>query len=304
MKAALLLSVVLGVLATSANASVERSYSVGDPAATDDSDANGPIIFDVMVQPGSLVPSNGRVFPDRRTENLRLEVSELSLALRSDEPDPEIFYKRGMVYARLRDHDRAIADFEEATKLNPDHHQAYNEQGRSYAAKGQLDRALTSFDKAIAIQPDYGVAYDYRGRIYARKRQNAKAIANYDAAIRINPDDTRSLNDSCWTRAVIRIELKKALEHCDRAVSLRPLNGNYLDSRAFVHFRLGQFAQAIADYDAALTRHPNSRGALLYMRGVAKLRLGDRTGGNIDVAGSKTLNPRAAAQFASYGIRP
>ena len=58
------------------------------------------------------------------------------------------FYDRGMGYALIRapQHDRAIADFDEATKLNPHRADYFWWRGHVYAAKGQYDRAIADYD--------------------------------------------------------------------------------------------------------------------------------------------------------------
>jgi tetratricopeptide (TPR) repeat protein len=236
-------------------------------------------------------------------EDINKQIAEITQTIVSDPKDVKNFLDRGRLYIDLRDVDHAIADYMRATQLDPEYFAAFSELGNGYAAKGQLDRAIEAYDRAIAIKPDFAIAYNNRGRIYDRRRDYTRAIADYDRAVRYAPDNVRALNDACWTRAVVGRELDKALVACDRAISLRPLNANYLDSRGFVYFRLGRFADAISDYSAALARDPKM-AATLYMRGVAKLRLGEKASGNIDIAGAKVLNARVDAQFTGYGVKP
>ena len=41
----------------------------------------------------------------------------------------------------------------------------------------------------------------------------------------------------------------------------------------------------------------------LYGRGIAKLKKGDATGGNADIAAAKAIRPEIADEFARYGVQ-
>jgi hypothetical protein len=62
-----------------------------------------------------------------------------------------------------------------------------------------------------------------------------------------------------------------------------------------------QWDSAIADYNTALRIEPKLPTAL-YGRGFAKLKKGDLTGGNADIAAAKTAEPDIAGEFSHYGL--
>src|ERR1700721_1336437 len=75
---------------------------------------------------------------------------------------------RGFAYDVKGDHDRAIADYNEAIRLKPDYAQAvrfkpdyaiaFKNRGLAYNAKGDRDLAIADFNEAIRLKPDYAVA--------------------------------------------------------------------------------------------------------------------------------------------------
>lgn len=68
-----------------------------------------------------------------------------------------------------------------------------------------------------------------------------------------------------------------------------------------VHLRRGEFAAAIADYDAALKLQPKLAPSL-YARGLARQVSGDKAGGVADIQAATAIDPQVGAWMKSYGI--
>ena len=54
---------------------------------------------------------------------------------------------------RKGQYERAIADFDQAIKLNPKFASAYSNRGFSYEHKGEKKRAMADYRKAIELHP-------------------------------------------------------------------------------------------------------------------------------------------------------
>ena len=75
-------------------------------------------------------------------------------------PSERVFYfYRGRAWYSKGTHDRAIADLDEAIRIDPNFADAYNERGRVWLAKGEYDKAITQFDEAIRLKPSERVFY-------------------------------------------------------------------------------------------------------------------------------------------------
>jgi tetratricopeptide (TPR) repeat protein len=115
------------------------------------------------------------------------------MAIENDNPAGAEFYdKRGNEYLAKREWEKAIADFNEAIRLDPEG-SGYHSRGLCYDAKGDYDNAIADFSTAIRLRPDNSVQYESRGEAYLGKGDYDKAVADFSEAIRKRqksfPDD-------------------------------------------------------------------------------------------------------------------
>ncbi len=64
------------------------------------------------------------------------------------------YMNRGVAYGGKGEHDRAIADYDQAIRLNPQNVIAYSTRGLAYNNKGDYDRAIVDFDQAVRLAPE------------------------------------------------------------------------------------------------------------------------------------------------------
>jgi Caspase domain/TPR repeat/Tetratricopeptide repeat len=98
------------------------------------------------------------------------------------------FNNLGNAYDKIGDHERAIADYSEAIRLNPRYDSAYRNRGKAYHAKHEYDLAIADFDKAISLKPE-ALAYTNRGLAYAAKGDRERAISDFRAALATTSGD-------------------------------------------------------------------------------------------------------------------
>jgi tetratricopeptide (TPR) repeat protein len=97
------------------------------------------------------------------------------------------YNNHGLAYAAKGEYDRAIADYNEAIRLDQKYVFTYNNRGLTYKAKGDLDRAIADYSEAIRLDPKYASAYYDRGNAYGAMGSIDAAVADYDEAVRLDP---------------------------------------------------------------------------------------------------------------------
>ena len=149
----------------------------------------------------------------------------------------------GSVYDKMGDHDRAIADYDEAIRLKPDLANAFNNRGATYEAKGDHDRAIADYAQAVHLKPDYAIAFKNRGLAYNAKGDRDLAIADFNEAIRLKPDYAVAYND----RGLV-YEAKGDHDHAmadyNEAIRLRPEYADAFHNRGVAYDHTGDHDRA------------------------------------------------------------
>jgi tetratricopeptide (TPR) repeat protein len=129
----------------------------------------------------------------------------------------------------------------------------------------------------------------------------AAMLQRLDTILAASPNDAPTLNDRCFWRGIAKTDLDGALADCDKSLKLEPGVPATLDSRAFVLFQLGRYQEALNGYDAALQADAHQAPSL-FMRGLAKGKLGDTSGRDADIAAATKDDPSVPAEFKRIGI--
>lgn len=200
----------------------------------------------------------------------------------------------------------ALADIREAQKLesaNPNPNPNLKILIAVVLAEKKLNKE--ALEAVAAVEKQFG-AFDFLATIRARalwqSGQKTQALAVY-AEVRAKATDPAMINNICWQKATLNAVLDEALKDCDAALAILPNCDACKDSRALVLLRMGRFKESVETYDAALLENP-LRAQSLFGRGIARLRLGDKEAGELDLKLARVVSPTAAQTFRDMGIVP
>lgn len=116
---------------------------------------------------------------DKYDTAIRLFTNAIEAGNLSQEELLSAHSNRGMAYSRVKQYNRAIADYSIAIDIKPGHADYYVNRGVAYNCKKEYAKAIADYSKAIEIDPKDASTYYFRGYSYSDKGQNDKAIADF-----------------------------------------------------------------------------------------------------------------------------
>jgi len=253
------------------------------------------------------------------------------------EDNADALARRGAASLAAGKHEAALADLTRAIELAPDMAEYRYLRARVYLATQKLPGAKADLDEALRLDATHAQARFYRAALrmamgdmpgmqadlaqldqalpksahlradmadlYASGDLVPEALKQYEFWLSTHATDVqqaKQLNNRCWLRMRLNIELPLALQDCKAAVDMDGGSPNNRDSLGWIYLRLNEAAQATKAFDAAikLKALPMS----LYGRGLAKARLNDSAAAELDFAAARKLRPQIDQEVRKLGF--
>jgi Tfp pilus assembly protein PilF len=104
----------------------------------------------------------------------------------------------------------------------------YFEQGRKF---------VTEKDKILAYD-------NYLAELYHAVGETEKSFQTYDRVLQNDPNSVYALNNYAYYLSLQSKDLEKALQMAARAVELQPENATFIDTYAWVYYKMGRYEDA------------------------------------------------------------
>jgi tetratricopeptide (TPR) repeat protein/TolB-like protein len=184
-------------------------------------------------------------------------IQEFTESLKLNPNYAPAYFNRGLAYLNKGDNDHAIADYNQVVKLNPNNAGAFNNRGNAYLNKGDNDRAIADYNQAIKLDPNYALAYINRGRAYQEEMDYDRAFADFTQAIKLNPNSAFAYKTRgrAYTSGG---EFDRAFPDLNQAIRLAPNDTDAYNARGWAYDFKGDYQYARADYEQALRLDPSN----------------------------------------------
>ena len=229
------------------------------------------------------------------------------------------FLDRGIMFASRGEYEKAIADFDEAIRLDPNMSAAYMLRARALHASvskvtavgdnfsgvdtvttgGQItaeqgrvyDQAIAALTTAIRLDPNNAKSYMERGTVYADKGDFDRAIADHNQAIRLNPNYALAYTNR-GNAYYFKGDYDRAIADFSSAIRLDPNNAaDAYNNRGNVYYNKNDYDRAIADYTNAIRLNSNNPVKVYQNRGLAYANKGDFDRAIADMETALRLDP-------------
>jgi len=189
-------------------------------------------------------------------KNLDRAIVEFNEALRADPNNLRAINSRGNAWRGKGELDNAIADYNEAIRRDPNWAYPYNGRASAYYNKGDLDRAIDDYTQVIRLDPTLAAPYSNRALALRDRGEFDRALADADEALRRDPNGV-AVYATRGELFRMKGDLERALKDQDQAVRLDPKSPLPFLTRGDTYRYKGDFARALADYDQALRMTPD-----------------------------------------------
>jgi tetratricopeptide (TPR) repeat protein len=130
---------------------------------------------------------------------------------------------RGAAFAKMRQYDKAIADFDKVIQSNADSVEAYEARADAYTQKCLYDKAIADYNEAIRRAAKNSQLRLRRGTIFAWQGKFDAALADVNAAVTLDPKNQEARDSRDWIK-------KRAAEKMAAALTpQRPDTGSSVD---------------------------------------------------------------------------
>lgn len=192
-------------------------------------------------------------------------------------PNIEVFNNILDIEAYLN-HPDSVAKYSElALRAFPSNIDLYIRKGSILSYLKQEDAALALYKESIKHTTNdsiKSVIYGIIGDIHHVRKEDKTGYRQYDRALKLDSSNVSVLNNYSYflsSTSSKRSDLEKSLKMIEKAVELTPSNPTFLDSHAWVLYKLGRYEEAkkIMQQAISLDRQGNSElfihyGDILY----------------------------------------
>jgi len=242
-------------------------------------------------------------------------LADLDRALTIDADDVPTVVMRGRVLSAKQDYGAAMKSFNRAIQRNPNDASIYAHRGQVHRYQGDTQAALADYDHSLKLDPRNTIVLLLRAEVRQLRGDTAGALADVEKAMQLQPgflptirlraeilatagkigeaiDSLKGLSEARPKDAELRMQLGRyylaqgnvegAIEAFEQVLGQDPKNWEALRLRGDAELTIGKQAEAIADYEAAVTLQADDSGLLNNLAWVlatsphAKLRNGRR----------------------------
>lgn len=182
-------------------------------------------------------------------------LAEYNIAYSLNPEHTGVLNDRGNLYGKLKQYDKEIADYSRAIELEPWNAANWNDRSSAYLDIYKDDLALKDATESVIRDGEYVNPHYYRGVAFWRMGENKKALIALRAALDYEPTfaNAHDLMGNIYSE---NENFRKAIDHYTQALTLRPKQYYFYVKRANSYDELGKHDDALRDLKRAVELAP------------------------------------------------
>ena len=179
-------------------------------------------------------------------------------------PESAEKYNAGQALFEKRRYQQALQAFEEAVKLDGNNAQAYRGMAKTYQKLKDSDKAIANFRMATTVKPDYVEAHYELGNLFYNLKKYKDAQASFQAVLNLDGDfqngNARNLLKAAYSRHgrdyLLRKNYRKAIEEYENATQLDPTDATNYYNLGLAAKQARKYKQAENAFTTAVELNP------------------------------------------------
>lgn len=208
-------------------------------------------------------------------------LEDITIAIGKNQNDFLLYYNRGLNHLKLFNYDLAAKDFSDSIRLNPKYASSYFNRGLINLYQNKNDDAISDFSVAIQLEVKHYKAYFKRGVAQEKKGNISLALEDFDSSLSLNPEYINALEE----RAKLLVETgnsESALTDFETILKISPDNAPAKEKQKLVKKEIEELLTDSNKPDLS---------KLYYMRGLAKISVGNYQGAIEDYSNAIKIDP-------------
>ena len=179
-------------------------------------------------------------------------------------PESAEKYNAGQALFEKRRYQQALQAFEEAVKLDGNNAQAYRGMAKTYQKLKDSDKAIANFRMATTVKPDYVEAHYELGNLFYNLKRYKDAQTAFKAVVNLDGDfqngNARDLLKASYSRHgrdfLFRKNYRKAIEEYENATQLDPTDATNYYNLGLAAKQARKYKQAENAFTTAVELNP------------------------------------------------
>ncbi|XP_048585429.1 uncharacterized protein LOC5512045 isoform X2 [Nematostella vectensis] len=216
-------------------------------------------------------------------------------------PNLKVLQNRGLLYLEIGDIENALEDFKAAAKVSTLNPKIRHTLGLCYHKLNKLEEAVAAYDDALKIDPFFVEAYNGRGNAlmdFGHEQGNVLGRRDYLKALHLDPLCLSARVNLAYNLQV-EGKFQAAWNQFSAAIAIDSTCQAALEGRAVINLQMGNTFGAFVDMNEALKISKTAE--LLNNRGVVQQYMGDYVNAVRDYQAAIRLEPSYALSYYNAG---